>query len=103
MSFILPKKQIATPTTGQTVTIANQDDDIRLVVNPAGSLLALTIAMPSAPKDGQMVVICCSQIITTLTMTTAGTILGALTTLASVNLYGSWVYDLGTTTWYRAG
>jgi hypothetical protein len=103
MSYSFPKKQVATPTTGQTVTIANQDDDIRLLLNPAGTLLALTIVFPSAPRDGQMVTICSTQILTGLTLTSGGTILGALTTIAAINGYASYVYDLAGNTWYRVG
>ena len=101
MSYIVPIKQIATPTTGTTVTIANADGDIRLILNPAGTLLALTVAFPSAPHDGQVLDMACSQIITGLTSTSGGTILGTLTTMAAVNGFASWVYDLAGTKWYR--
>lgn len=100
MSYILPKIQYAAPTTGQTVTIANVEADVRVVINPAGTLLALTVAMPSAPVNGQKVEICSTQIVTTLTMTTGGTILGALTAFA-VNGFGTWVYYSANTTWYK--
>ena len=103
MSYISPKKQIATPTTGTTVTVANADGDIRLILNPAGTLLALTVAFPSAPRDGQILAMSSSQILTGLTLTSGGTILGTLTTMAAVNGYASWVYDLAGTKWYRIG
>lgn len=101
MSYLQYSKQIFIPTTGTTVTIANADLDIRVLLNPAGTLLALTVGMPTAPKDGQKVDVCCSQIITGLTLTSGGTILGAITTLAAVNGFASYIYDLPTTTWYR--
>lgn len=104
MSYTPSNKQIFIPTTGTTVTIANADSGrIKCIVNPAGTLLALTIAMPPTPKDGQEVSIACSQILTGLTMTSGGTILGALTTIAAVNGFASWVYDLASTTWFRIG
>ena len=74
MSSIQSTKTISVPTVGQTVTIANQDGDIRLIINPAGTLATLTVTMPSAPRDGQVVEICSSKIVTLLTMT-GGTIL----------------------------
>lgn len=103
MSYIIPTKQIATPTTGQTVTIANTDGDTRLLLNPAGTLLALTVAFPSVPHDGQILTIASSQILTGLTLTSGGTILGTLTTMAAVNSYASYCYDLSGTKWYRVG
>lgn len=101
MSHIRSYKQIVTPTTGQTVSINDADGDIRFIINPASSLLALTVNMPSNPRDGQVVNICSSQVVTSLTLSSVNTILGALTTFASVNSYGYWVYDLSTTSWYK--
>lgn len=99
MTYILPKVQYATPTTGQTVTIANAEDDIRVIINPAGALPALTVAMPNAPFTGQKVELCSTQAITTLTMS-GGTIAGGLTSFA-VNSFGTWTYYSPNTTWYR--
>lgn len=52
------------PSTGDTVTIANQAGDISYIIDPAGTLVALTVNMPSSPVAGQKVTICSSQIIT---------------------------------------
>lgn len=103
MSFLRAKVQYAAPTTGQTVTIANASADVRLILNPSGTLVNLTIEMPSAPYEGQMVQICTSQIVTSLTMSFAGIILDALATLAGAHSYGKWVYCSTGNSWYRAG
>lgn len=100
MTYILPKVQYATPTTGQTVTVANTEADVRMIINPAGTLLALTVAMPSTPYNGQKVEMASTQVVTTLTMTSGGTILGGLTSLA-VNSFGTWTYYSPNTAWYR--
>jgi hypothetical protein len=99
MTYTIYSKQYFTPTTGATVTIANADFDIRVILNPAGTLATLTVAMPSSPKDGQRVEVASSQIVTALTMS-VGTINGALTTLG-VNGFGAWVYDATAIKWFR--
>ena len=101
MSYFRPKKQVATPTTGQTVTIANSNVDTRLVLNPAGLISALTIVMPTTPFDGQLIHICSSQIITVITMTSGVTIFSALSTFGSANSFAGWVYDSANTSWFR--
>lgn len=103
MSYIKNSKQSFVPTTGQTVTIADSDGDVYIIIKPAGLLAALTLAMPTNPRDGQCFTICCSQVITSLTMTSSQTINAALTTLAAVNGYATYVYDAATTTYFRAG
>lgn len=95
-------KQYAVPTTGQTVTAASNTN--RLLINPAGTLLALTVVFPSPASDNQLFQFTSTQILTGLTMTSGSdTVKGALTAVAAVNGFASWVYDLPTTTWYRIG
>lgn len=90
--------QYATPTTGTTVT---SNGNSQLVVNPAGTLLALTIAFPSSPIDGQQFNIASTQILTGLTLTSGATILGTLTTLAAANGFAGWVYSSTASSWIR--
>lgn len=97
---LVPIKQYATPTTGQTVTV-NSNGYVKLVINPAGSLLALTITLPASPTDGDIVTIGTSQAVTTLTMN-GGTIVGGLATL-SIASFATYVYNSDSTTWYRMG
>lgn len=95
---LIPIKQYATPTTGATVTV-NPNGYVVLILNPAGSLLALTITLSASPSDGDRVGISCSQAVTTVTMN-GGTIIGALTT-ASIATFATYVYNSDSTSWYR--
>lgn len=86
---------IFTPTTGQTVTLVRNQYNI---INPAGALLALTVALPSSPSNNTVVYIKFTQNITTLNYT-GGTVSDAITapTLGSLVVL---VYDLSTNIWY---
>lgn len=90
--------QYSQPTAGQTVTASTGIN--MLFVDPAGTLLTLTIVLPASPVDGQVFNIACSQIITTLTIT--GTIVGTLTTMA-LGGYARFVYSATASKWFRAG
>jgi hypothetical protein len=70
---------VASPTTGQTVTIGNFTT--YTFIAPGGALAALTIALPSAPIDGQEVVVLTTQKITSVTITAGVSILNPPTTL----------------------
>lgn len=86
---------IFTPTTGQTVTSVLGQENI---INPAGTLATLTIALPSSPKNGDAVWFTATQAITTITYS-GGTVVGAPTT---ISLGGQWriTFDTGNSTWY---
>lgn len=99
-SRTVPTIQYATPTTGSTVTIGSTGST-RLILNPAGTLVALTVTFPSTPSDGDFVQLCSSQAITTLTMN-GGTVIGALTT-AAIGTFASYIYNTTTTSWFRIG
>lgn len=95
---LVPVKQYTTPTTGATVTV-NPNGHVKLVINPAGSLLALTVTLPSSPQDGDMVSLTSSQAVTTLTMN-GGMIVGALSTL-SIASFAQYCYNSDSSSWYR--
>lgn len=99
-SRTVPTIQYATPSTGATVTIGSTGST-RLLINPAGSLLALTIAFPGTPSDGDIVQMGSSQAITTVTMSN-GTVIGPLTTMA-IGTFASYIYNATTTSWFRIG
>jgi hypothetical protein len=101
MSYTPPSIQRFTPTTGQTVTPANSNANIVMIIKPAGLLAALTIAFPSAPFDGQRIIATATQIITILTLS-GGTIINPLTSLA-LNGYFSFIYIAADNAWYRIG
>ena len=93
--------QYEAPLTGATVAI--NDSTESLIVDPAGTIAALTVTMPANPYDGQYVEVATTQTVTALTQTAAGkTIKGALTA-GSANGFGAWRYSKATTTWYRVG
>lgn len=86
---------IFTPTTGGTVTLVNNQTN---VINPAGSLVTLTVNLPSSPANDDRVVIKYTQAITTVTYAN-GTVVDGITAPTAGGLVVL-VYDSGTTSWY---
>lgn len=96
-----PVSQFAVPLTGTTVTVAT--GDTWLLITPAGTLAALTVALPTDRTDGQIVRVTSSQILTSLTVSGAGTtVTGAPTTLAA-NGFFTMAYNGTLNAWYRVG
>lgn len=97
----------SSPTTGQTVSAGTTKADELLYITPAGTLLALTISLPTAANSraGQIERGFISQIITTLTVNVAGsgTVIGSLPITSAVN--SSFAYQCvsvsGNGTWVR--
>ncbi len=73
----------SSPTSGQTVSFANNGVDQTLYLTPAGTLAALTVTLPSnaSSRIGQAVVIATTQTITALTVNGATNIINNPTTL----------------------
>lgn len=92
--------QTSTPTTGSTVTINNQVTHILLSVTPSGGLLSLTVAFPTTPFVGQIIRLSFSTSITSLTLSSSASIVGALT---SALLGGFACYQYDGTKWCRVG
>ena len=91
--------QTSTATSG-TVQIENTQQDV-VLAHDGGITLALTIAFPPNPKDGQKVIITSSIGVTALTLTSVvGTIVGALTTLTSGSS-GRYIYSATKSKWFR--
>lgn len=97
---LIPAKQYVTPTTGSTVNV-NANGNVNLFINPAGTLLALTVALPGSPQDQDKVRLFSSQAITGLTMSN-GTIIGPLTTMA-IGTFAEYTYFSDTVSWARTG
>lgn len=97
---MIPVKQYATPTTGSTINVST-NGYVKLRIVPAGSLLALTVSLPSSPQDGDVVEIACTQAITTFTMSN-GTVNGALTTMAA-STFAVYEYNSDSSQWIRVG
>jgi hypothetical protein len=100
--------QYVAPLTGASVTLTAQQR--RLIIEPAGTIAALTIVWPAAAGliDNQTMGICSTQIITTLTTTngTGATVLNAPTAMTVPLATGAascveWVYRQSNTSWYR--
>jgi len=100
--------QYSAPLTGATVTMTGLQR--RLMLEPAGTIAALTVVLPASTAlvDNQLMGICTTQIVTSLTVTAgAGTsVLNAPTALLVPVATGAascveWVYRLTNTSWYR--
>jgi hypothetical protein len=90
------------PLTGTTVALPDDAEVVR--IKPAGTIAALTVNPPAAPRDGQIMNLAFTQIVTALTMTglNSQTIAGALTA-ATANGFASWRYEKASNTWNRIG
>lgn len=96
----VPVTQYVTPTTGSTVNV-NSTGNITLLINPAGTLVSLTIAFPSGPSSDDVVTIASTQAITGLTMSN-GTVVGALTTMA-IGTFAKYQFNSTAAEWFRIG
>ena len=65
-----PTFQTASPTTGQTVVMTDDDTDGTLYITPAGALAALTITFPSDANSrvGQWRRVACTKAVAALTL-----------------------------------
>lgn len=88
--------QYATPLTGTTVTFSQS----YLIIEPAGSLAALTISLPSSPLEGQICAFTCTQSVITLTVN-GGTIVGATVISSSANFGAEYIFRATNSKWYR--
>lgn len=102
-------RQSAVPSASPfTVTIVpvTVGASMRIIIKPTATMAQGTIALPNqdAARDGQEVLVSCTQIVTTLTVS-AGTlnVTGAPTTLAAINGFFRMMYDAVDLTWYRVG
>jgi hypothetical protein len=97
----LVQYQYATPLTGTSITIgttANGAPTQALILNPAGTIAALTVVFPTGVVDGYKLQISTSQVITALTLT--GAISNAVTTLAA-GATVAYVWVAQAASWFR--
>lgn len=92
-----PASQYASPLTGATVQVKVAGDSW-LILTPAGTLAALTVALPISPVDGDVLRVTSSQTITALTL--SGTVLGAPTTMGAATPFAL-AYDGVNSVWRR--
>lgn len=94
---------LVSPWTGTTATIPNQT--CYYYVGGTTTVTTLTLTMPSAPLDGQTVVLASTVAITTLSViaNTGQTIAAGGPTSAVANTsVGKWIYNASLKTWFRA-
>ena len=93
--------QYAAPSaTAFSVTISA--GDTWLILTPTGTFANGAIVLPTGATDKSEVSVNCTQIVTTLSVTSGNTVTGAPTTLAA-NGFFTMRYDAATTAWYRVG
>jgi hypothetical protein len=85
---------------GFSVTVSA--GDTWLLLTPTGTLAVGAIVLPTGAADKSIVSVNCTQIVTTLSVTSGNTVTGAPTTLAA-NGFFTMRYDAATAAWYRVG
>lgn len=93
--------QYETPTEGSTVTVSSTTNI--LILNPAADLTNLTITFPSSPSTGYNLAIMSSQAVANLTISSAKTVNGALTTFSADNTYAQYIYNSTADKFFRCG
>lgn len=100
--------QYSVPLTGTTITVAAGTRHV--IIEPAGTLAALTLQLPAATSltEGQKLGYCTTQIITSQTVTAGSgtTVMNAPTAMLVPVATGAascveWIYVASTTKWYR--
>jgi hypothetical protein len=99
LAAISPQIIHVAPLTGATVPVPQRSFQTGVLIDPLGTLAALTIQFPSAPQDGDLLSISTSQAITVLTLT-GGTIVSAPTTMAAGG-HVMYAYSAGGAKWFQ--
>jgi len=94
-------KQRSTLTSG-TIPIQDTKQDVQLIHDAASLAVTLTITFPASPVDGQIFGVTSTLGVTTLTLTSAITIVNALTALVAGG-FARWIYDAASNKWFRIG
>ena len=92
--------QTATPATGDSITITNTTST--LILKHTATIATLTIVLPAAPSNGQIVHVCTRSTVTTLTLSanTGQTSYGAPSTITPTS-QTAFIYEAATLSWYR--
>lgn len=86
---------IFTPVTTDNITMIKNQYNI---INPAGTIAALTVTLPSSPADGDFIEMKYTQIVTTITY--AGGTVGDAVTTTAVGTFIKLVFNSGDSKWY---
>jgi hypothetical protein len=101
LTTVTPNTQYASPAaTGFSVTV--NSGNVWLILTPVSTYAAGAIVLPTGATDKDTVTVNCTQIVTSLTVSSGATVVGAPTTLAA-NDFFTMKFDGATSTWYRIG
>jgi hypothetical protein len=92
-------KQVSTLTSG-TITSNDTQQDIVIIHDAASLAITLTVALPATPIDGQRVTIVSRLGVTTLTLSSALTIIGSIATFAAAG-FATYMYESSNNKWYK--
>ena len=95
---LAPSYQYAAPTAGSTVTAAPVGASHSIIMEPSGTLATLTIAIPAAARDGQVLKLASSASVTALTIS-GGTLVPTISALTA-NVPARLQYVAQTGKWY---
>ena len=101
VTTVTQNTQYAAPAaTGFSVTV--NTGNVWLILTPVSTYAAGAILLPTGAGDKDTVTVNCTQIVTSLTVSSGATVVGAPTTLAA-NDFFTMRFDAATSTWYRIG
>jgi hypothetical protein len=101
LTTVTPNTQYASPAaTGFSVTV--NSGNVWLILTPVSTYAAGAIVLPTGATDKDTVTVNCTQIVTSLTVSSGASVVGAPTTLAA-NDFFTMKFDGATSTWYRIG
>lgn len=99
VTTVTQNTQYAAPAaTGFSVSV--NTGNVWLILTPVSTYAAGAIVLPAGASDKNTVTANCTQIVTSLTVSSGATVVGAPTTLAA-NGFFTMRYDAATSTWYR--
>ena len=99
VTTVTQNTQYAAPAaTGYSVTV--NTGNVWLILTPVSTYAAGAIVLPTGASDKDTVTVNCTQIVTSLTVSSGATVVGAPTTLAA-NGFFTMRFDAATSTWYR--
>lgn len=97
----VPVVQYAQPATLATVTVVA--GTTMMIVDPAGTIAALTVNLPAVPTNGAgtIITVLSTQIVSSLTLGAGASSIGGALTVFAANGFASYVYR--SAVWYRCG
>lgn len=99
VTTVTQNTQYAAPAATGFSVIVNTGN-VWLILTPVSTYAAGAIVLPTGATDKDTVTVNCTQIVTSLTVSSGATVVGAPTTLAA-NGFFTMRFDAATSTWYR--